>query len=115
MKKIVGFEKIYGERFQIMDIKWEVQSAGQNPNYTPFSLKIVDTGEWKDIIDDKIVSCFLDFHGAPTLEFWCDRVHLHTMMLKPSGYKTKMAFLQTIVGGMLSLESSGLLKSALLF
>jgi hypothetical protein len=113
MKKIVGFEKIYGERFQVMGITWEVQEVAAKPQYTPFALRIVDGGKWKDGITYKIISCFLDFYTKPTLEFWCDGGHLHTVMLKPSDCKTKTAFLGTIVEGMLALKDSGQLENEL--
>jgi len=113
MKNIVGFEKIYGQRFQVMGIIWEVQKSSPHPQYTPFALRIVDAGKWNDIITYKIITCFLGFYRKPTLEFWCDGGYLHTVMLKPSDYETKSAFLGTIVRGMLSLESSGQLENEL--
>jgi len=113
MKKIVGFEKIYGKRFQMMGIVWEVQQSNPHPQYTGFVLKIVDAGQWKVRITYKVISCFLDFYAKPTLEFWCDGGHLYTVELKPLHYESLDAFLGTIVGGMQILNNTNQLKDAL--
>jgi hypothetical protein len=106
MKMIKGFEKIYGERFQMGGIIWEVENIGSNPRYIPFALTIVDVGNRSDVDSSLSISCFLEIHTPnPTLEFWRDGSHLHTIELKPEYYESKSSFIRTIVAGMQTLHN----------
>ena len=105
MKKIKGFEKIYGERFQMGGIIWEVSDAGSHSSYIRFKLRIVDAGKRAGDITYRYITCFLDFYHQPTLEFWRDGSHMHTIELKPEYYESKSAFIRTIVAGMQTLHN----------
>ena len=101
MKKIKGFEKIYGERFQMGGIIWEVSDAGSHSSYIRFKLRIVDVGKRSDVDSSLGISCFLEIHTpTPTLEFWRMGGHLYTLPLKPSHYESKQSFLSAIINGM---------------
>jgi hypothetical protein len=110
MNKIKGFEKIYGERFQMGGIIWEVENIGSNPRYIPFALTIVDVGKRSDVDSSLSISCFLEIHTPnPTLEFWRMGGHLYTLPLKPSHYESKQSFLSAIINGMQVLSNRNII------
>lgn len=97
----------------MMGIVWEIQEGTPHPQYIQFGLKIIDAGSLKDSITYKIISCFLDFYSKPTLEFWCDGAHLHTIDVKPLHYESLDSFFGTIIGGMQVLNNTNRLRDAL--
>ena len=106
---IKGFEKIYGERFQMGGIIWEVENIGSNPRYIPFALTIVDVGKRSDVDSSISISCFLDLNTPPILEFWRMGGHLYTLPLKPSHYESKQSFLSAIINGMQVLSNRNII------